>query len=305
MRIGYPCLNLTLGCKNRTFRLRSYSEERLVATVSENLSCLRRMLRFNLDHGILFFRISSDLIPFASHPICRFDWPERFRADFREIGRFIIKSGMRINMHPDQFTLINSQDPEIFERSRRELAYHARILDLMGLDAAAKIQIHVGGVYGDKENSLARFVERYRQLEGPVRKRLVIENDDRSYTLSDCLRLHEAISIPVVFDVLHHLILSSGENLRTALEKTGPTWKKKDGIPMVDYGPPGRKKNKVSHADALDPASFQAFLEESRPWDFDIMLEIKDKEKSALKSVASASNDRRFFHHPEAERHVR
>jgi UV DNA damage endonuclease len=89
MKIGYPCLNLTLGCKNRRFRFRSYSEERLVETVAANLFCLREMLQFNLGHNILFFCISSDLVPFASHPVGRFDWAEHFRKDFRNIGRFI------------------------------------------------------------------------------------------------------------------------------------------------------------------------------------------------------------------------
>jgi len=291
MRIGYPCLNLTLGCKNRTFRLRSYTEERLVETVSANLACLKEMLEFNLENNVLFFRISSDLVPFASHPVCRFDWQKHFHEAFRTIGRIIKKNGMRINMHPDQFTLINSRDPDIFDRSRRELAYHAQILELLGLDATAKIQIHVGGVYGDKNESMSRFVERYRQLETEIRKRLVIENDDRSYTLSDCLQIHKAADIPVVFDVLHHSILSSGEELQDALRKTAVTWKHKDGIPMVDYGPPGKKKSKVSHADTLDPAAFRDLLKSTRPLDFDVMLEIKDKERSALQALRIAATD--------------
>jgi UV DNA damage endonuclease len=294
MKIGYPCLNLTLGCKNRTFRLASYSEERLAETVEANLSCLHQMLCFNRDHRILFFRISSDLIPFASHPVCTFDWSGRFQNEFRKIGHLIQKSGMRINMHPDQFTLINSQNPDIFERSRRELIYHARVLDLLGLNESAKVQIHVGGVYGDKESSMQRFIERFKQLEKEVQRRLVIENDDRSYTLSDCLRIHEEIGIPVVFDSLHHFILPSGENITQALQEVSLTWKKRDGVPMVDYGPPGQKKIKVSHADNIDSAAFRKFLKATLPWDFDIMLEIKNKEQSAIEAVRLASNDERF-----------
>lgn len=295
MKIGYPCLNLTLGCRNRTFRLASYTGERLAETTAANLACLEEMLRFNLENRILFFRISSDLVPFASHPVCRFDWPGRFRADFRRIGRFIRTSGMRINMHPDQFTLINSRDPATFERSRRELDYHAQVLDLLGLDNSAKIQIHVGGVYGDKGRSMERFTERFGRLGPGVRRRLVIENDDRSYTLSDCLRIHAETGIPVVFDVLHHRINSSGEKIREALGKASPTWRKHDGIPMVDYGPPGGKKARTAHADAIDSAAFRDFLAAARPWDFDVMLEIKDKEKSALEAVRAASGDRRFL----------
>lgn len=102
MRVGYPCLNLSLNCKgDRTFRLKSYSEERLRATAGNNLACLREILRFNPAHRILFFRISSDLAPFASHPVCRSGWQRDFSGEFRELGQFINRHGMRISMHPD------------------------------------------------------------------------------------------------------------------------------------------------------------------------------------------------------------
>ncbi len=121
MRIGYPCVNTSLGCRNRTFRLKSYSEERLVETVQSNLECLRAVLEFNASHGLLFFRINSGFVPFASHEVCAFDWQACFKEKFASIGAFIREKGMRVSMHPDQFTLINSRDEEIFRRSCREL----------------------------------------------------------------------------------------------------------------------------------------------------------------------------------------
>jgi len=135
MRIGYPCINLTVGCSaGRTFRLKSYSESRIKQTVKNNLICLQRILKFNVEHDLLFFRITSDIVPFASHPINNFDWQEHFKGDFERIGEFIVRNRMRVSMHPDQFTLINSIREEIFERSEKELKYHAEILDLMKLD---------------------------------------------------------------------------------------------------------------------------------------------------------------------------
>ena len=146
MKIGYPCINRSLDCKgNRTFRLRSYSNERMQVTVQNNLECLLRILQYNLKYGILFFRISSDLIPFASHPICKFPWQRYFQKSFEEIGQFINKNHVRISMHPDQFIVLNSPRDDVVQRSIAELAYHAEILDLMGLDTSAKIQLHVGG----------------------------------------------------------------------------------------------------------------------------------------------------------------
>ncbi|HDS46213.1 MAG TPA: UV DNA damage repair endonuclease UvsE [Methanomicrobia archaeon] len=287
MKIGYPCLNRTIGCKAaRTFRLKSYSEERVIDAVANNLDCLQNILAFNVERDLLFFRITSDLVPFASHRVNQFDWQRYFTSQFRTIGRFIKAQNIRISMHPDQFTLINSIDAEVFERSVRELRYHAAVLDLMGLDRAAKIQLHVGGVYGDKQASMQRFVTRYGELEDTIRRRLVIENDDRLYTLDECLQLHEETGIPVLFDVYHHEVNSSGASLREAVSRITGTWKHRDGLPMVDYSSPApSSQRRGKHAETIDLRHFQQFIEETAGLEFDLMLEIKDKEASALQAV--------------------
>ena len=295
MRIGYPCINRSIGCTaNSTFRLASYSEERLRTTVEGNIACLRRILAWNRDHDILFFRITSDLVPFASHPVCSFPWQERFADDLAATGDFIRKSGMRISMHPDQFIILNSPDPDVVERSIAELRYHAELMDLMGLPASAKIQLHVGGVYGDAEESTDRFIRAYGGLDPRIRRRLVVENDDKRYTAADCLAIHERTGIPVLFDVFHHACANHGEDLLVMLGAIRKTWKKGDGIMMADYSSQHPDKRPGSHADHLDPADFRQFLARSRPYDMDIMLEIKDKEKSARAAVGAARSDPRF-----------
>jgi UV DNA damage endonuclease len=287
MRIGYACINLSLDCRSsRTFRLKSYSGENMERTVGGNLSCLREQLAFNLEHGIAYFRISSDLVPFASHPICDFPWQRVFRQQFREIGAFIMEHGMRVTMHPDQFILINSLDAGIHERSVAELIYHARVLDLMGLDSTHKVQIHVGGVYGDKEASITRFAGRYRKLPAAVKRRLVVENDERSYGLTDCLEVSAMTGVPVVFDTLHHATNNRGEKLRRALIEAGSTWREEDGVPMVDYSSQQKGGRPGAHAYALDPDDFHLFLRAARGLDRDVMLEVKNKERSALEALS-------------------
>ena len=296
MRIGYPCINLSLNCRSsRTFRIKSYSEERLINTIESNLNCLQQLLDFNVQHSLLFFRITSDLIPFASHPICAFPWQSFFRDRFEEIGKLIRGSNMRISMHPDQFTLINSPDLDVFERSQRELIYHAEVLDLMALDTSAKMQIHVGGVYNNKQESASRFIERYRQLDESVKQRLVIENDDKSYALWDCLSISEQSGIPVLFDYFHHKLNSSGETVGQAIDLVTKTWRDRDGPPMVDYSHSQQEKQHRAHADSLDPAKFREFLKETSPFDFDVMLEIKDKERSAITALGEAKGDPRLI----------
>jgi UV DNA damage endonuclease len=303
VKIGYPCKNLSVGCVgSKTFRLKSYSEERLVATVQNNLHCLLEMLQFNAAHKVLFFRVTSDLVPFASHPVCRLDWREVFKETFSEIGTFIRLHHMRISMHPDQFTLINSRDTEIFKRSVSELLYHAGVLDALGLDDTAKIQIHVGGLYSDRKASVDRFVERFETLDGAIKKRLVVENDDTRFTLADCAEVSRLTGLPVVFDLFHHMLLNRGEALLDALHCASQTWGAGDGLPIVDYSlqKPGGRKGK--HAQHLEEKGFEVFLEQTGNTDFDLMLEIKDKEQSALKAVSIAATDPRFVTLPGFQR---
>ncbi|MFA4850775.1 MAG: UV DNA damage repair endonuclease UvsE, partial [Methanoregula sp.] len=286
MRIGYPCINRSIGCTaSHTFRLASYTDERLEETVKENLVCLKKILEYNREHGMLFFRITSDLVPFASHPICTFPWQEHFAEEFRRIGKFIRHHGFRISMHPDQFVLLNAPDTSVFQRSIADLVYQAQVLDLMGLDRSAKVQVHVGGVYGNKQASMERFSEKYEQLEPVIKNRLVIENDERLYTISDCLVIHERTGIPVIGDSFHHALNNRGELFVDQLKNLGATWNVHDGIPMIDYSSQEPGKRMGAHAEHIVPEDFRQFLNETRTADFDIMLEIKDKEKSALSAL--------------------
>lgn len=285
MKLGYPCINRSIGCTaNSTFHLASYSRDLLLEKVANNLECLQRILEFNVEHGLLFFRISSDIVPFASHPVCRVDWAKHFSKEFQRIGRFIKKHGMRISMHPDQFVLINSLDSGIVKRSVAELAYHAEILDAMKLDVTAKIQIHVGGVYGDKRKAIERFVREYKKLPLAIKRRLAVENDDRLYSLADCLVVHGRTGIPVIFDSFHHECLNNGESLIEAVALAGGTWKKRDGVLMVDYSSQKKGARKGTHVEHISVLKFKKFLAGTRGFDFDLMLEIKDKERSALKA---------------------
>jgi len=296
MKIGYPCINRTINCKgNKTFRLKSYSKEKLIETVDNNLKCLNKVLAFNVKNKILFFRITSDLVPFASHPICEYNWQNHFKNNFKKIGNLIKNNNIRISMHPDQFIVLNSLDENVVNRSILELNYHAEVLDLMELDNTAKIQLHIGGAYGDKEKSLNRFCVNYKKLNNKVKKRLVIENDDKIYSYKNCSYIYNQIKIPLLFDVFHNKILNDGEAIKSILEHQKKTWQKNDGIPMIDYSSQKPNFRLGSHTENIDLNDFKEFLNDSKPHNFDIMLEIKDKEISALKAVKIANKDKRFF----------
>jgi UV DNA damage endonuclease len=296
MRIGYPCTNRTLGCRGgRTLRLASFSLERLDEVVSDNLRCLETMLHFNVEHGIRFFRISSDLIPFASHSEIEPPWRHLYARAIAELGPLIQHEGIRIDMHPGQYTVLNSPDEKVAKSAVRDLVYHVGVLDEMGLDRTAKVQIHLGGVYGDRDASLARFIARAKLLPETIRRRLVVENDERSFGLSDCIRAADGAHLPVLLDVYHHRLKNDDESLVDALAAAAGTWSAADGVPIVDYSSPLPGGRFGQHAETLDDDDFRRFLHASRGVDVDVMLEIKDKELSALRAVELARGDPRLI----------
>jgi UV DNA damage endonuclease len=288
VRVGYACINRSIGCTSgRTFRLASYSEKRLVETVEHSLDCLGRLLQWNRAHGIRFFRITSDLVPFASHPVCRVDWSRRFRAQFARLGRFVLRHKMRVSLHPDQFVLLNAREERVVRSSIAELEYQAKMLDLMGLGRSAKLQVHLGAAYGDKPGSKDVFCRQYERLPVAVRRRLAVENDDRIYTVADCLEVSERTGIPVVFDVFHHKLNSSGESVAEALRKCAATWRRTDGPPMVDYSSQQPGARRGAHAEHIDLRDFRRFAAQTAGLPVDVMLESKDKEASALRAIAA------------------
>lgn len=295
MRIGYPCVNASIGCSaGRTFRLSSLSDALFIAKVQENITCLSRIVEWNAARGILFFRIGSGLIPFASHPVMRFPWQKRFAADLYDVGSLIRKCGVRNSTHPDQFVLLNSPKPHVVEASVRELVYHAELLDLMELGCEAKIQIHVGGVYGDKTAGVRRFCETFGRLPASVRRRLVVENDERLYCLADALAISEETGAPVLLDFFHHSLNNRGEPVDRALAAASATWTAADGVPMTDFSTQKPSGRFGAHALTLDRCAWKNLLAQTRDHDFDVMLEIKDKEQSALEAIRLAAGDPRL-----------
>jgi UV DNA damage endonuclease len=297
MKIGYPCINTSIERhSSSTFRLLSYSERRLVQTVRDNLIHLDKILKYNVQHHLIFFRISSDLVPFASHPICKFSWINHFKSEFRRLGQYIKANNIRISMHPDQFVVLNAFNEKVITSSINELEYHCNILDAMDLDQTAKVQIHVGGVYGDKPRAMKRFIECYSALNESIKNRIAIENDDHLFSLQDCLDINELTGIPVIFDNFHHECFNyKEESTIQAIKKAISTWKVKDGLAMLDYSSQSKGERKGKHATTLDPSLFRKFIMESQSVDFDLMLEIKDKEKSAILAFKLLFDTRQSF----------
>jgi UV DNA damage endonuclease len=284
IRIGYPCMNTSVGCSTAgTFRITNYSEDRFREKVGENLACLDKIIDFNIENDIYVYRVSSNLIPYASHPVQTVRWQEMFGGELAAIGAKALAAGIRLSTHPGQFVLINAPREEIVASSVRELEYQTDLLDLMGAGPDAKVQIHVGGVYGDKPAALDRFVSAYGLLPERVRSRLVIENDERLFTLEDCMELHARTGVPVLFDAFHHSINPGTLDQKRAFLLARSTWKESDGVQQMDFSQQDPEKQVGAHSQSVTPEGIQEFLDDVRmPSPLDIMLEVKDKEQSVL-----------------------
>ncbi len=280
-RFGYACIALGAGrTTNHGTVLRNATPARLEALIDLNLTELQAILEYNAAHNIRLFRIGSGFIPFGSHPVNQLRWWDLFADRLAALGALARREGMRLSMHPGQYTVLNAQLPQVVESAVRDLEYHTRLLDAMGLDGSHKVVLHVGGVYGDKPASLRRFVEVARQLAPSIRARLALEHDDRHYSLADVLEAAEALRLPVVYDNLHDRLNPS---LAPAawLPRLAATWR--GVIPKVHFSSAAEGRRAGAHADYADPAEFAAFLQLLRPLgQVDVMLEVKAKDLALL-----------------------
>ena len=286
MSIGYACLNIgTPNTNIRSVMQRNATPEKLTEVTEHNLAALERMIDYNHKNDIKLFRISSDLIPFGSSPVNTLAWPEIHKEAFDRIGSKIRKSGMRVSLHPGQYTVLNSPTEDVVERAITDLVYHDKILIALGTDQTNKIVLHVGGIYGDKKEALERFEQNFRRLPEAVRNRLIIENDDRLYNIEDVLTLAHRLHVPAVYDNLHHAINPppSGGTDPYWIAEGKKTWKAADGNQKIHYSQQALDKRPGAHTDTINLETFLTFHEQLEDKRIDIMLEVKDKNLSAIK----------------------
>ena len=286
MKIGYACL--TIGVPDTNFKtclLKNASESNLYELIYHNLNALENIIDYNIQNKILLFRITSGLIPFAGTSANTLAWPEIFAGQLIKIGEKIKNSGMRVSMHPGQYTVLNSPDPQVVERAINDLEYHAQVLDSLGLDSQHKIVLHIGGIYNDKNQAQKRFISNYQLLPESVKRRLILENDDRLYHIGDVMEIAAHTNLPVVYDNLHNLInpCDSRTNDSEWITRCQNTWTEKDGPQKIHYSQQDPQKKPGSHSGTIRIKEFMDFYENLGRTDLDIMLEVKDKNLSAVK----------------------
>jgi UV DNA damage endonuclease len=272
--------------------------------LSVSLDRLEQIFDYLESKAISMYRMSSALVPYATHP----DLPQ-FHGQVDECAQRLDALGakaraldLRLSFHPSQYIVLNSESESVREAAARDLELQASVLDALGLGPEAVVVLHVGSVGGDRRAGVERFLRALDSLSPRARARLAIENDDRCYSLGDVLEVSWATGLPVVWDVLHHHCLDpQGIPDREALELALATWP--DGVtPKIHYSTPktavvervrrkGRRKERSlvlpqlrAHADMVDPIAFEQFLRDTAAGlEFDIMLEAKAKDVALLR----------------------
>ena len=295
MKLGYACINSTLQAAegittNRGMRQKTFNEKGLdyVSELAlQNCKDLVDIVKWNEKMDIKLFRMSSDIFPWMTF----YDFTDlsdynEIVSLLKEVGQLADKYGQRLTFHPSHFNALGSPNPIVVEKAIKELNKHGEIMDIMGLSATVynKINIHVGGAYGDKEATLKRWINSYYLLDDSTQKRLTIENDDKANMYS-VKELYNGISkqcgVPIVFDYYHHKFCTGGLTEQEALTLAVSTWPK-DIIPCCHYSESRRKEHldesirAQAHSDLITD-TIQAY-----GLDIDVVVEAKHKELAVL-----------------------
>lgn len=242
MKLGYACINTKLNSlpkeqritTNRTMVKRTFLTKG-VSYASElalkNCQDLIKILSWNEKHHIKFFRLSSEVFPWASEYQLK-DLPdyEEIKEVLKKVGDYAKQNGHRITTHPGPFNVLGSPTQNTVENTICELNRHAEVFDLMGLEESpyAKINIHIGGSYGgDFQGTAKRWIEGYKKLSQSCQKRLTVENDDKASMWSVSLLydlIYKETHTPIVFDYHHHKFCTGGLSEKEALETAISTW---------------------------------------------------------------------------------
>lgn len=288
--LGYACICTELReqgiFSSRTVRLATYKEKGLdyVKDLAiQNLHDLQTILEWNVAHDITLFRMSSEMFPFANHLVYGYDLSFADKL-LHKIGAYAKKHHLRLTFHPSHFNNLASDRPSVIANTISDLAHHCEILDRMKLDRNSVLILHGGGTYNDKVETLKRLYKNLLELPKKIIKRLVFENCEMNYCVTDLLPISEKLLIPIVVDFHHDSIYPSPKRIEYYYDRIFAVWHKRKmmpkihvsnsvpGITILDNAPARRK-----HSDHI---TFLHKSLEKIKFPLDIMLECKLKEQS-------------------------
>lgn len=297
IRLGYVSLSKSLDniTPSSTITYTNYlklnneqKDKKLNQIIISNFENLERILNYNIKNNIHFYRITSKLIPLATHKEVKYDYINKYKKNYEVISSLINKNNMRIDTHPDQYCILNSTRPEIIESSISILKYHKNMLKSFNI-RNPKIILHIGSSVLGKKNSMSRFINNFNKLDDELKSMIVVENDDKIYNIIDVLSVCNKLKIPMVLDYHHFMCNNNGELLKDYIGNIFNTWNNSNSAPKIHFSSPKNhtKKDFRSHHDYINSDDFIKFIEEVKflNRDFDIMIEAKMKDEALFRLI--------------------
>jgi len=297
MNIGYACINMQLSSQKpkvytgrsmikRTFKARGIDYASDLGL--QNTKDLFEIVKWNNENGFPFFRITSNLFPWSSEYKLE-DMPDYHEIGgiLANVGKYVSDNNMRITSHPGPFNVLTSPHPHVVTNCITDLSIHGEVFDMIGLSRTPynKINIHIGGAYGDKESAMKRFCENFKRLPDSVKSRLTVENDDKAsmYSVKDLYYgVYKHIGIPIVFDYHHHKFCDGGLSEQEALEMAISSWPT-DITPATHYSESRREEQEDMSIRVQAHSDYVLNKIETYGNTIDVMVEAKHKELAVKK----------------------
>ena len=200
IRLGYACIsNIINITSSKTTTLTFFNKldsdnkfKKLDFIINENLNSLKSLVKYNIKNNIHFFRITAKMIPLMD--LYEIDL-NLYKSKFIEIGKLIKNSNMRVDVHADQFCVLNSVNEEVVLNSIKILNNLKTVMDMFNV--SYNIILHVGSKSNGIKSGVKRFITNFNLLDSEIRKLIILENDDKNYNVFQTLNLCEKLNIPM------------------------------------------------------------------------------------------------------------
>ena len=286
VRLGYVALSKALDDVTTSSTItytnyinKNYNTSKLLEITKNNLDSLYEIIKYNVKNNFHFYRLTSKLVPLATHDKVDFDYITPLLDEYKKIGKLINGNNIRVDTHPDQYAVLNSMYSKIVKNTVEILEYHYKIMDALGIKDKIII-LHVGSSACGKKASITRFINNFNKLPDHIKKCIAVENDDKVYNIKDVLELCHKINVPMVLDYHHFICNNEKEDINDYLKEIIDTWNGK--LPKMHFSSPKSKLKKEfrSHSNYINKECFIKFINilKKQDKDIDIMLEAKAKD---------------------------
>lgn len=293
VRLGYVALSKALDDVTTSSTItytnyinKNYNTSKLLEITKNNLDSLYEIIKYNVKNNFHFYRLTSKLVPLATHDKVDFDYITPLLDEYKKIDKLINDNNIRVDTHPDQYAVLNSMDSKIVKNTVEILEYHYKIMDALGIKDKIII-LHVGSSACGKKASITRFINNFNKLPDHIKKCIAVENDDKVYNIKDVLELCHKINVPMVLDYHHFICNNEKEDINDYLKEIIDTWDGK--LPKMHFSSPKSKLKKEfrSHSDYINKECFIEFINilKKQDKDIDIMLEAKAKDDAVSRLV--------------------